>query len=211
MKTLFLLTLLLFPFLQTPQSQKVETVDPAAGQFKLIVPTAHWEEIFFEEINERAHIAKLRSLRVALPKDDLELRLWNGFGRTRLEGFVLRRRGGRWSAVYLNGVYRGVPKREYQKQLAAPKSGWNKFWSKLVEMGIATLPDAIEIDCTTNVRDGMSYVVELNYEFTYRTYRYDNPKHAECEQARKMIRIGNFIAAQFRVPGMATRVESDPE
>lgn len=163
MKSIFLLTLLLLPALETPQSQRGEAVNPEAGHFKLIIPKTDWEELYFEEINERARIGKLRTLRVALPKDDLELRLWNGFGRTYLEGFVLRRRAGKWSAVYLNGVYRGVPKREYQKQLSAPKSGWNEFWRKLVEMEIATLPDADEIGCTNKTRDGMSYVVELNY------------------------------------------------
>ncbi len=205
MKTVFLLTLLLFSLLPTPKSQKVDAVNPAPGQFKLIVPKTIWEPIYFKAINERARIARLRGLRVALPKDDLELRLWNGFGVTALEGFVLRRRAGKWSAVHLNGVYRGLPKRELQRQLSAPKSGWNEVWRKLVEMGIATLPDAEGIECSPFVVDGMSYVVELNYEFTYRTYQYDNPDYAKCEQAKRMISIGNFIAAEFGVPEMATR------
>ena len=205
MKTVLLLTLLLSPFLQTPQSQKVEPVNPPASQFKLIVPTSTWEKIFFEAINKRASIANLPSLRVALPKDDLELRLWNGFGLTALEGFVLQRRAGQWKAVHLDGISRGLPKQEYQRQLSAPKSGWNEFWRKLVEMGIATLPDADEIGCHTSMLDGMSYVVEVNYELTYRTYLYDNPKYAKCEQAKRMIAIGNFVAAEFGVPEMGTR------
>ena len=205
MKPVLLLILLLLTLLQTPRSKKVEAVDPVANQFKLFVPEFIWEKIFFQGINERARIAELKSLRIALPKDDLELRLWNGFGRTALEGFVLQRRRGEWSAVHLDGIHRGLPKREYQKQLTAPKIGWNEFWRKLVEMGIATLPDAEEIGCNGNALDGMSYVVELNYEFTYRTYLYENPRFAKCEHARRMIDIGNFIAAQFDVPEMATR------
>lgn len=170
----------------------------------LIVPKSIWEPIYFKSINERANIAKLGSLRVVLPKNDLELRLWNGFGLTALEGFVLRRHAGKWSAIHLNGVYRGLPKREYQRQLSAPKSGWNEAWRKLVEMGIGTLPDAEEIGCSVFDNDGMSYVVELNYEFTYKTYQYDNPDYAKCEQAKTMIAIGNFIATEFGVPEMAT-------
>lgn len=195
METVLLLTLVLLPFLQTPQS------------FKIILPKSDWEKIYFEAINERARIAELQSLRAALPKDDVELRLWHGFGLTALEGFVLRRRGGEWSAVHLDGIYGGLPKREYQKQLSEPKSGWDAFWRRLVEMEIATLPDAEEIGCTAGVLDGMSYVVELNHDLTYRTYLYDNPKYTKCEQAKKMIHIGNFIATEFSVPEMATREE----
>lgn len=50
----------------------------------------------------------------------------------------------------------------------------------------------------------MSYVVEINHEFTYRTYMYDNPSYAKCEQAKKMIRTGNFIAEEFDLPEMGT-------
>jgi hypothetical protein len=205
MKSIFLVTLLLLPFLQTSGFQKGAAVNRPASEFKLIVPDAIWEKIFFESINERAHIASLGSLRVALPKDDLELRVWNGFGLTALEGFVLRRRSGTWSAVHLDGIHPGLPKREYQKQLSAPKSGWDNVWRKLVEMEITILPDAEEIGCSTTMLDGMSYVVELNYELTYRTYLYDNPSYAKCEQAKRMISIGNFIASEFGVPEMATR------
>jgi len=205
MKSLCLVILLLSPFLRILEFQKGATVNPATSEFKLIVPKAGWEQIFFEAINERTRIANLRSLRVALPKDDLELRVWNGFGLTALEGFVLQRRGGKWSAVHLEGIHSGLPKREYQKQLSEPKSGWDNAWRKLMEMGITTLPDAEAIGCSPSVLDGMSYVVELNNERTYRTYLYDNPSYAKCEQAKRMISIGNFIAAEFGVPEMATR------
>lgn len=55
------------------------------------------------------------------------------------------------------------------------------------------------------VEDGMSYVVEVNYDNTYRTYLYDNPSYAACEQAKKMIEIGNTIAEEFGLPEMRTR------
>src|SRR6185369_12431216 len=111
MKSLCLVILLLSPFLRISEFQKGATVNPVTSEFKLIVPKAGWEQIFFEAINERTRIANLRSLRVALPKDDLELRVWNGFGLTALEGFVLQRRGGKWSAVHLEGIHSGLPKR----------------------------------------------------------------------------------------------------
>ena len=75
----------------------------------------------------------------------------------------------------------------------------------MVALGILSLPDAEEIQCSTRINDGMSYVVEINHENTYRTYLYDNPSYAECEQAKAMIRIGNLIAEEFSLPEMVTR------
>ena len=206
MKQVLLLTLLLFPAgIPVMQSRKSEPVKSEANQFKLIVPNTTWEPIFFRSINERARLANLSSLRTALPENDLELRTWNGFGVTALEAFVLRRSAGQWSAIHLDGIHPKLPREKYQRQLLAPKSGWNECWRKLLELGIFTLPDAVEIQCSTLVNDGMSYVVEINYELTYRTYLYDNPGYAKCEQAQRMISIGGFIAEQFDVPEMATR------
>jgi hypothetical protein len=205
MKQLLLLILLLGATTNVAQSPKSEPVKFQQGKFKLIVPNARWEPIFFQPINERANLANLSTLRVALPKDDLELRIWNGFGLTALEGFVLRRKSGQWTAIHLDGIRSKLPKQQYQRRLPAPKSGWDECWRRLVEMGIFTLPDAAEIECSGLMHDGMSYVVEINHEFTYRTYMYDNPSYAKCEQAQRMISIANFIAEQFDVPEMATR------
>ena len=58
--------------------------------------------------------------------------------------------------------------------------------------------------CSTYINDGFSYVVEINHESTYRTYMYDNPSLSKCEQAKRMINIGNFIADEFNVIEMAT-------
>ena len=186
-------------------SSRLETVKPQSNQLRLVVPKAIWERIFFQAIDERARIAKLPSLRSALPHGDLELRIWNGFGVTALEGFVLRRSAGKWSAIHLKGITPKLPRDEYEKKLGAPRSGWEECWRKLVEMEILSLPDAQEIQCSPSVNDGMSFVVEINQENTYRTYMYDNPSFAECEQAKKMIVIGNFIADEFDLPQMRTR------
>jgi hypothetical protein len=203
MKKLVLLALLLSSCTQTPRATKVETAKPEATQFRAVVPKSVWEPVFFQAIDKRASAARVPSLRRALPKGDLELRLWNGFGLTQLQGFVLRRSSGQWSAIQLS-VRSKPPRQEYEKQLPAPKSGWNECWRKLMEIGVLSLPDASEINWSAGVLDGLSYVVEINYENTYRTYLYDNPSYAECEQAKKMIEIGNTIAEEFNVPEMRT-------
>lgn len=205
MKVIILLALVLSSCTQVPQTPKVETLKPEAAPFRADVPKATWVPIFGQEINRRAAVANLPSLRTALPKDDLELRVWNGFGLTPLEGFVLRRNSGQWSAIHLTVIRSEQRKEAYEKQLAAPRSGWEECWSKLVNLGVLTLPDASAIQCSAMVEDGMSYVVEVNYDNSYRTYLYDNPSYAECEPAKKMIEIGNTIAEEFHLPEMRTR------
>jgi hypothetical protein len=209
MKQVLIFTLLLCSCADVSQSPKLDAPKPDAVksqkmEFQLIIPKTAWEPIFFKSIDRRARIAHLPSLRTALPNDDLELRVWHGFGLTELEGFVLRRRSGNWTAVHLDGVSESS-KRNSQRHLPTPKSGWDQCWQKLVAMGILTLPDATEIQCSILIPDGMSYVVEINHEFTYRTYMYGNPTYAKCIHAKRMIDIGNFIAEEFGVPEICTR------
>jgi hypothetical protein len=207
MKMLTLIAVLMATCSSLPQRQDNKpTPLPARRQFQLSIPKEVWEPIFFETIDERARISNLRSLRVsALPDNDLEVRVWNGFGVTALEGFVLRRTGGKWLAMHLDGIHPKLPRRDYQRILPPPKSGWDVFWQRLQEAGVLTLPDAAAVGCSTGVTDGMSYVVEYNYDRAYRTYLYDNPGYAECDEAKRMIALGNLISEEFGVPEMATK------
>lgn len=71
-------------------------------QLKLAIPVADWEPIFFRSINERAAAADLKDLRsTVLINDDLEVRVWRGFGVTALTGYVIKREGGQWSGLKL--------------------------------------------------------------------------------------------------------------
>ncbi len=180
--------------------QRTDPVAHGKDGLRLIIPKDSWEPIFFESINERAQAAKLRSLRsVVLPKDDFEVRVWVGFGLTFLQGFVLKRAGGQWSATHLDAMVTRKHLSAYEKKLEAPKSGWETAWQKLVDEGILTLPDASAVGCDTGFEDGVSYVVEFNKDRTYRTYLYDNPDESECNEAKQMVRIGEIIADEFGV------------
>jgi hypothetical protein len=207
MKILIAIVALMASCSSLPQSQDNKaTPSPAARELQSNIPKDTWEPIFFEAINERAKLSNLKTLRaVALPDNDLEVRVWHGFGLTALEGFVLKRTAGRWSAIHLDGITRKVASAESQRNLQAPKSGWDGCWRRLQDAGILTLPDAAAIGCTAGVLDGMSYVVEYNYEGAYRTYLYDNPDYAKCDEAKRLIQIGNLISEEFVLPEMATK------
>jgi hypothetical protein len=157
----------------------------------------HWEAIFFREINERARLAKLTDLRGTLLKNnDLELRVWIGFGPVALKGFVLKRRNSIWSGTYLRSINRFVARNDYQKILAAPKSGWEVLWKRLENDGVLTLPGATE----SGVQDGESYVVEIKTASSYRTYMYANPMATESRDGRNIIEIVQTIRDEFDVP-----------
>ena len=199
---ILLLTALLLATCSSPvpeTDQKKET--PVAAQdeaFRVIIPKETWEPIFFEAINERATIAKLPSLRAAaLPKDDLETRIWIGFGLTALKGFVLKRSSGQWSATYVRGILPRLAKKEYQIALQTPKSGWEGLWQSLTSKGLLNLPGALSSGCEGGALDGMSYVVENNIDNSYRTYMYDNPQYSKCEEAKRIIEISNLFHDEF--------------
>lgn len=162
-----------------------------------------WEDIYFEPIIEREKISKLKRLKSkTLLQDDIEIRIWSGFGITVLQGFILKRSSGVWSALDLDWeVFENRKgKRDVKpvnKKLDAPKSGWDAAWQRLVDAEILTLPAAEKIDCSGNTVDGFSYVVEYKLQNKYRTYMYDNPDVAECDEAKQMVKINKIIGEEF--------------
>lgn len=200
MRALLLLILFLIscPAPQTDQQKDTPPVVIPREEFQVMIPKETWPPIFFKEIDERAAIAKLPSLRAAaLPKDDLETRLWVGFGLSALQGFQLKRSNGQWAGVFIRGIRPGLARSDYQMALQPPKSGWGMLWQRLVSNGLLTLPDARSISCNPDVLDGIGYVVEYNVDNTYRTYMYSNPQYADCKEAKQMIAIVEIIYEEF--------------
>lgn len=165
---------------------------------RLIIPNDTWGPIYFRSINERTSEANIPSLQtVVLPEGDFEVRVWVGFGLYGIDGLVLRRSGGRLSALHLYGMIERPPRDKYEGEIGPPKSGWPNAWRRLEEAGILTLPDASSINCDSGINDGKSYVVEVNKDSVYRTYHYDNPDYAKCAEAKQMIKLGEVIAEEF--------------
>jgi hypothetical protein len=196
MRSLILLTLLLTSCTSHLPVNQQKPERPK--EFKLVIPKATWEPIFFQAIEARAAIAGLPSLQtVGLPDGDLEIRLWQGFGLSPLDGFVLKRSEGQWSAIFMKGLGSKRSSNGNEIVLQAPKSGWDGLWQQLLDKGILTLEDAEAIGCSGGAMDGISFVVEYNIDNTYRTYMYDNPEDAECAQAKKMIEIVEIFGDEF--------------
>jgi hypothetical protein len=169
-------------------------------EVRLIIPNARWEQLFFRDINSVARFSGQPDLRKTnLAGGDLELRFWWGFGLSPLEGVTLRRVSGQWSAIHVKADKYYEPSKANRKELLPPKSGWESVWQQLVGAGILTLPDVSELNCNVGGADGGAYVVETNSDHTYRTYMYDFPSEAKCNEAKQMVKIGDIIFEEFKI------------
>jgi hypothetical protein len=204
MKILIAVVTLMASCSYLPQSQVSKPTPGRPKQLQLNVPKETWEPIFFRAIDERSKLGNLKPLRSgALPNGDLEIRVWRGFGLTPLAGFLLKRTSGQWSALHIAPTWsRTLDK---SQSLSAPKSGWDTCWQRLETGGLLALPDASEIACDGGINDGVFYVVEYNRDAVYRTYMYDNPDRAKCDEAKRLIQTANIIAEEFSIPEMALK------
>jgi hypothetical protein len=168
-------------------------------ELRLIIPDAGWEPIFFKPLNELTTEVNLPKLRtVLLPDNDFEVRVWAvGGGQGEAHGFMLKRSAGQWATVHLRGMGEPMHVQKYEETLATPISGWERAWERLMSVGLLTLPDGSEAHCNASVIDGVSYIVEINMNKTYRTYMYENPKAAKCNEARQMTQIVEIIDKEF--------------
>ncbi len=138
-------------------------------ELRILNPNTRWEKFFFYTIDKRASEAHLEDLRrILLPSGDFEIRAWI-MGLNGEEALILRRSANEWSAIHLDRMAKQPPFTQSQESLAAPKSGWDWAWQRLVDAGILTLPDAEALHCNPEVMDGTSYIVEINHDKTYRS------------------------------------------
>jgi len=159
------------------------------------------KSVFFESVDERCQEAEIKTLRkIALGEDDFEIRVWVGFGLTKLEGFILNQVNGKWSATHIDADFDSKKFSNRNFKLNEPKSGWQNAFQKLIDNDILILPSAESIDCSPMNDDGMSYVVEIKKGSKYRIYMYDNPWadfENKCAEADKMSNIGKIIFDEF--------------
>ena len=160
----------------------------------LIIPEASWERIFFKPINAVTSLTGQGELRKTILKNgDHEVRIWWGFGLSPLEGLLLRHIDGNWSAVHVKADHYYEPTKATKTELKPPQAGWDATWKQLLDAGILKLPDASEIECGGGGMDGLSVVVEIQIDHTYRTYMYPNPSLERCDEAKQVVKLTELI------------------
>ena len=155
-----------------------------------------WEQIFFRTINRTTELGGLDELRkTSLKRDDIEVRVWRGFGLEGLEGVILKRTNKQWKAFHVKADVYAEPQRVELKALNPPKSGWDSLWKMATEHGLLTLRDPSEINCEDSGFDGTSYVVEINQNNFYRTYRMR--AGGKCDGVQQLEEIDDLIGEEF--------------
>ena len=167
-----------------------------AAELRQDIPKATWEPIFFESINKLAKRADWKPLReTSLSSGSLEIRVWIGFGLAPLQGYLFRKNGAQWAGHYV------IESLNQTNLVTArditPKNGWDKFETELVQLDIFNLPDSSVLGGEKMIFDGVSYVIEINQNGTYRTYEYSNPQEQAWPEAKKMVSLAQVIQDQF--------------
>ena len=163
---------------------------------KIELPNSRWEQIFFKLINRTTQLGGLEELRkTSLRRDDIEVRVWRGFGLDNLEGVILKRTNNQWKAFHIKADGNVEPQQAEAKELNPPKSGWETFWKNLTEKGLLTLRDPSETNCEDSGIDGTGYVVEINQNKIYRTYRMR--EDGKCSGVQQMEEIDDLIGEEF--------------
>jgi len=173
---------------------------PAAAPNLTAVEKFDWESYFFPQLEKRTQAVDLPSLRtMRFSETDVEVRFWSDASPDNIRGFVIRRRGDKWSALELYQERRPWPSAVKLEDLGTAKSGWDTFWKQLTAAGILVLPDSDETNCRSGGLDGLGYVFEVVAENKYRTYRYHNPQFADCEEAKRVVSIVDLITDEFNI------------
>jgi hypothetical protein len=154
------------------------------------------DEFITADIDRVAKLAGLARLKTAnVAPDDVEVRVWYGFGLFALEGFVIKRTNNQWVALHLKADHYSSrdTKRVARVQLNAPTIGWEHCWQRLTDAGILTLPSGTEGPDP----DDEGFYVETMVGGSYRNYLYHSPEYSETPNAKKMLVIGDIISDEF--------------
>ena len=230
-----LLLILLTACAEIPKMEPVVQLSPMPKiELEKDIPNDSWVKIYFEGfetrrfdpsnlkkggeivkhsgLDEYARQNRLLVLREnILPENDLEIRIWVGFGLYGHDGLIIKRSSGNWSVVNLRQMLCHIDERVDDRgtySLEVPKSGWEAMWQKLVDAEILTLPDSSKLKYEHGVLDGKSYVVETNSDYFYRTYHYGNPNYSELKEAKQMIKISEIIADEFGLESFSIKTVS---
>jgi hypothetical protein len=147
--------------------------------------------------------------------DSLEIRLWGNDSSAltytdRL--IIIKCRKGKNSAEIVHVKYTLHPDSSRavldsligrRKELGEPHSGWKDFYQKLENLGVYNLPD---FEKSTNYpvdTDSGGYSIEFATKTKYRRYGYPSPKGQQTDDAKKFVRIIEFVESEFDVSNLS--------
>jgi hypothetical protein len=158
------------------------------------LPERKANEFISRDVDQIAKIGGLPPLKMAsLAQADTEIRIWYGLGLFPLEGFAMKRTGAHLTAFHLKAYDYYQFNRATLLQLAAPKSGWEACWQRLINADVLNLPSGTE----SPDPDAQGFYVEVMNNGSYRNYQYNSPEYSESPNAKRMLAIGDIISDEF--------------
>jgi hypothetical protein len=189
-----LLALLSFGLLcGTATAQSRPWTAASSGVIAVVPPDSGEHDFvpFAREYGQRLGLPDLRH--ATLAPDDLEVRLWSGFGLTGVHLLRLERQDGRWRATEFH------PDRVGSDSLgrAFPDSvAWVQRWMRAIDAGLLALPAVPQRNDPRMIADGHSFVVEYRLQDRYGTAGADNPAIYCSADDRQLLRVVGELLGQ---------------
>jgi hypothetical protein len=201
----------------TPNSAAENNSNPSNVALKAGIPdfpfpepdNESWKQKSRKYLIESSKISHLAVLeKSTIPKDDLEVRIWQDSGWWDANIFILKRSSGKWTANLQKQTYQEDTlklKSVSKIKLNEPKSGWENVWEELVAEEILTLPDGFENGGALPCPDCGSYSIETNVGGNYRFCLYTTPSfQSNLRERRQVAKIADIIAEEFNLPNFKT-------
>jgi len=139
--------------------------------------------------------------------DSLQIRIWYGYAHSdTCQIFKMSKTNGRWDGEIMQLII----KRDIKKQdsilsvlkstcSVSPRSGWDKFSTGIMDVGILSLPDMNQISGYLDVTESnTSVIVEIATQKYYRIYSYADPQFkTSIKEAKHLENILELIRDEF--------------
>jgi len=145
----------------------------------------------------------LPSLENGFPK--FQLRIWEDFENLTGRVIIIKNDYDNWSAeLYTykflsNSAFRPDSLSGQKLHLEEPRSGWNNFLNRLLDLKILSLPDFQSISNYDFGTDAGGVSIEIAKDKYYRFYEYPDPyfQQNKIPQAKKIVQILELIKKEF--------------
>lgn len=136
--------------------------------------------------------SKKSSSKQKLSGEELEIRIWCGFGARPIRGISLQNKKRIFSAIYFDELGES-------KYLTPPLSGWDVLWNKLNDLNILDLPNDNEVGAVEPFPDSEVVFVEIFNNQGYRSYSYNYPCYSKITEGKKVVQIMKTISDELKV------------
>ena len=157
----------------------------------------------YKAIKNDEKLLGLDSLQIGF--DSLQIRIWFESGRaTNKQMLILKNAGGNWNGELVSWTMdigsENLPKYSLinkKVENVSPKSGWEKFITRLIKLNIITLPDDSNIEGVEGGGGDLRMtLIEIAMKKMYRFYSYTEPD-GYSKQFKELQDIENIVRFTF--------------